>query len=87
MSFQDSKYFPRPVPLTAIGTNQIELETFVADMIRGHAAELVADTLRSRTSRGGRYCSVSLTMIVENQQQLEAIYQSLSDAAEIRFLF
>ena len=65
-----------------IGTN--------ADEIRAHVLELLADVqhelVPGRQSSGGRYVSLHLSLIVEDEAQRLAIYEHLTRHEGIRFV-
>jgi putative lipoic acid-binding regulatory protein len=70
--------FPVTFDLKVMGHNRDDFETFVLDLVQQHIPVIEVDTLRSRPSRGGKYVSVSITILAENREQLDALYHALS---------
>jgi putative lipoic acid-binding regulatory protein len=70
--------FPVSFDLKVMGHNRDDFEAFVLELVQQHIPFIEVDTLRSRPSRGGKYVSVSVTILAENREQLDALYHALS---------
>ncbi len=73
--------FPCQFPIKAMGKAEIEFEfdLLVIDIVRQYVNELSADAVKTRPSKNGNYLSVTVTIEATSQQQLDDIYQQLSD--------
>jgi uncharacterized protein len=74
--------YPCPWEYKAIGWNE--------DLMREAIAEIMADRRHeisfSRTSSGGRYCSMLLVVTVENEEHRDGIFKALQDHRHIRMV-
>jgi len=71
--------FPCQFPIKAMGKAEIEFDLLVIDIIRQYVDELSTDAVKTRPSKNGKYLSVTVTIEATSQQQLDHIYQQLSD--------
>ncbi len=70
--------FPCDFPIKAIGPARDDLDAIVFALVRPHAPDLGEGALSVRASRSGRYLSVTVRLRATSQEQLDAIYRSLS---------
>jgi uncharacterized protein len=70
--------FPVSFALKVMGHNRDDFEAFVLEVVQQYIVEVDAVTLHSRPSRGGKYVSVSVTILAENREQLDDLYRALS---------
>jgi len=70
--------FPCDFPIKAIGPARDDLDALVVALVRPHVPDLGEGAVRIRTSRHGRYQSVTVTVRATSQGQLDAIYRSLT---------
>lgn len=70
--------FPVSFALKVMGHNRDDFEAFVLELVKQHIAIIDVESLRSRPSRDGKYLSVSVTILAENREQLDALYRALS---------
>lgn len=70
--------FPCDFPVKAFGYDTGDFALLVVDLIRPHAPEISADDLVTRSSRGGRYLAVTVTVRAVSREQLDNIYYALS---------
>ena len=75
--------FPCQFPIKAIGKADLELDLLVVEIIRRHTPNFGEGAVTFRPSKGGKYISVTVTIQATSKQQLDAIYQDLSDCPEI----
>ncbi len=71
--------FPCRFPIKAMGLAAADFDTLVVGIVRRHAPDLKESAVQSRSSRGGKYLSVTVTIEATSKDQLDAIYQALSD--------
>lgn len=70
--------FPCIFPLKVMGHHTDDFEDFVTEIVKQYAPQSAYNTSR-RMSSGGKYLSITVTFVAENQQQLDGIYQELSN--------
>lgn len=75
--------FPCEFPIKAMGLAVHDLEVIVYDIARQHAPDLTKDALNKRESANGKYISITVTINAQSRDQLDAIYQALTDHEHI----
>ncbi len=70
--------FPCEYAVKAMGLAEPDFTTTVIEIIRVHAPDLDIDTVSTKSSRNGKYLSVSVTIEASNRDQLDAIYDDLT---------
>ena len=70
--------FPCQFPIKVMGRAEPNFDLLVLELVRRHAPNLQEGALSVRTSRGGRWVSVTVVVDAESREQLEAIYLELS---------
>ena len=70
--------FPCRFPIKAMGRADANLEMLVVTLARRHLAADASVAVRSRSSRGGKWTSVTLTIEAHSRAQLDAIYRELT---------
>jgi putative lipoic acid-binding regulatory protein len=71
--------FPCQFPVKAMGKNDVELDLIVVEIIRRHVPDINAAAVTTRPSKGGNYTAVTVIIEATSKQQLDAIYQDLTD--------
>lgn len=77
--------YPSAIAVRAMGLAAADFEALVQSLIAPHVEDLCESAISVRSSRGGKYASVSVQFTATSQSQLEAIYTALQ--AEPRVLF
>ncbi len=75
--------FPCDFPIKAFGAGDEQFAARVTEIVRRHAPELQDSAIVCRSSKGGRYLAVTITVQAQSQAQLDAIYLDLSSAPEV----
>jgi uncharacterized protein len=75
--------FPCDFPLKVVGRAREDFDALVTAIVRRHIAGLASDAVTARTSREGRYVSLTVTVRAESRAQLDALYTELSGHADI----
>jgi putative lipoic acid-binding regulatory protein len=75
--------FPCRFPIKAMGRQRDGFENLVTAIVTSHAEIWPGEAVRCRPSRAGRFVSVTAVIEARSQEQLDAIYQELSDCAEV----
>ncbi|MCP3671380.1 MAG: DUF493 domain-containing protein [Gammaproteobacteria bacterium] len=71
--------FPCEFSIKAMGVATSEFDALVAEIVRQHAPDLGEGAVRTRPSSGGKYLGVTVTINATSKEQLDAIYQALTD--------
>lgn len=75
--------FPCSFPIKAMGKSEDEIEAKLIRILHSHIGDLSQVEIHRRSSRGGKYLSVTATIIATSRSQLDSIYRELSDCNEI----
>ena len=75
--------FPCHFPIKAMGKTNAELPVVVTEIVRRHVSEFDEASLKTRFSKDGNYVSVTVIIEADSKQQLDAIYQDLTDHPHI----
>ncbi|MSP86606.1 MAG: DUF493 domain-containing protein [Methylotenera sp.] len=70
--------FPCDFPIKVMGETQDSFAQTVIDLIQAIEPTFNAANIEMRTSSGGKYISLTCTVRVNSQVQLDAIYRSIS---------
>jgi putative lipoic acid-binding regulatory protein len=71
--------FPCDFTLKVMGQAAEDFDSLVVSLVRQHCSDIAEGAVSSRSSKGGKYLSVSVTITATSKQQLDNIYQSLTD--------
>jgi putative lipoic acid-binding regulatory protein len=71
--------FPCDFSIKAMGLATPEFDLLVAEIVRNHAPDLKEGAVKTKTSKGGKYLSVTVTITATSKKQLDSIYQDLTD--------
>ena len=71
--------FPCDFPIKIMGKQQDGFRDLAVSIVEAHVGKLDASATRSTASRDEKFLSVTVTVTASSQQQLDAIFQSLSD--------
>jgi uncharacterized protein len=78
--------FPCSFPLKAMGYNDDDFEALIVSIVRRHVPLFDEEAVTSRTSHGGKYLAVTATFIADSREQLDGLYQELSDNKRVLML-
>jgi putative lipoic acid-binding regulatory protein len=71
--------FPCRFPIKAMGRNSDDFEETVNAIVTAHAELWPDEPIRSVPSSEGNFVSVTAVIEAQSQEQLDAIYQQLTD--------
>jgi putative lipoic acid-binding regulatory protein len=71
--------FPCDFPIKAMGLAVHDLEVIVGDIVREHAPDTTEEAFSRRASTNGKYISITVVVNAQSREQLDAIYQALTD--------
>ena len=69
--------FPVRLSVRCIGKNTGDLSEQVLAAVRRHVSNLPGAAVTQRLSNGGKYLSVTVTVVIDNQSQYEALFRDL----------
>jgi len=70
--------FPCVFPLKVMGRREDGFAQAVSEVVQRHAPDFSPRTLEMRTSKNGRYISLTVTINAQSREQLDALYTELS---------
>jgi len=75
--------FPCKFPIKAMGRNETSFQTLVENVILNHAEIYAGQPVTTNTSSSGNYLSVTVTIDAQSKDQLDRIYQDLTDCDQV----
>jgi putative lipoic acid-binding regulatory protein len=75
--------FPCRFPIKAMGRNSDDFEAVVTGIILAHAQLWPDQAVTVAPSTEGNFVSVTATIEAQSQQQLDDIYQDLTDSEQV----
>ncbi len=71
--------FPCDYAVKAMGLAEEGFDELVVSIVRRHCPDIAEGAVSSRESSGGKYVSVTVNIRADSHDQLNRIYQDLSD--------
>ena len=71
--------FPCEFPIKVMGKTQAGYAQAVTEVVRRHAPDFDPSTLEMRSSREGKYLSLTCTIRAVSREQLDELYRELCD--------
>lgn len=71
--------YPCDFPIKILGHMQDGFAQAVLDVVRRHAPEFDAASVEMKTSKKGKYLSMTCQIRATSREQLDALYQELCD--------
>ena len=75
--------FPCEFPIKMMGRNTPEFRTTARALVEKHAGAVRDDAVQESLSRNDRFVSNTVTITANSQQQLDAIYQDVTDHDDV----
>jgi putative lipoic acid-binding regulatory protein len=75
--------FPCDVPVKVFGRNEEDFRSTVLTIVRRYIPDFSDDAIRERLSRGDRFLSITLTVWIEEREQIDALYTALSSHEDV----
>jgi uncharacterized protein len=70
--------FPSDFPIKVVGLAADDFDELVVQIVRSHIPNLGREAISRRPSSQGKYLALTITLRVESQSQLDALYIELS---------
>ena len=83
MTEESAIEFPCEFPVKMMGHNSPEFRMTARALIEKHAGTVSDDSVQETLSRNERFVSVTVTVTATSQQQLDAIYQDVTDHEDV----
>ncbi|MDH5191216.1 MAG: DUF493 domain-containing protein [Gammaproteobacteria bacterium] len=75
--------FPCSFPIKAMGLDCLEFDMLVYSIVHKHAPDVGEGAIKTRKSTKGKYVSVTITINAQSREQLDNIYQDLSNCEKV----
>lgn len=75
--------FPCRFPLKVFGLNHAEFEPIVLELVRQHCPASAELEVSRNESKKGKYQSLTIVFTAHSRQQLDDIYQTLTDSEHV----
>jgi len=75
--------YPCPFTIKTMGLANTEFDLIVVEIIRRHAPDIGENAVQSKFSKSEKYVSLSVTITAQSKQQMDAIYQDLTDCEHV----
>lgn len=75
--------FPNEFPLKVFGLNNVEFEPRVMELVRRYCPKSTEFKVSRNESKKGKYQSLTITFTAHSRQQLDDIYQALTDCEQV----
>ncbi len=70
--------FPCVFPMKVMGRREDGFAQTVSEIVLRHASDFHPETMEMRSSKKGRYLSLTVTINAKSREQLDALYSELS---------
>lgn len=78
--------FPCEFQIKIIGNNSTLFAVDIINITRKHFPETKDQSIEKKPSQQGNYLAISITLYVEDQPQLDALYMELTQHPEIKMV-
>jgi putative lipoic acid-binding regulatory protein len=75
--------FPCQFAIKAMGKTSADFDAVVVEIVRRHVSDIHEGAISSRPSKAGTYTSVTVMIEATSREQLDAIYQGLTDHPDV----
>lgn len=75
--------FPTEFPIKVMGRDSESFRTLTLAIVERHAGPLPASAITERPSSRGRFLALTYTITAQSRQQLDRIYQELTDSGVV----
>ena len=75
--------FPCDFTIKTMGLSGKDFDLIAFEIVQRHAPDLSEKSVATKSSKTGKYISVSITLLAQSKKQLDAIYQDLTDSEHV----
>ena len=83
MAEESAIEFPCEFPIKMMGRDTPEFRSTARALVEKHAGKVEDHAVRQAQSRKGNFVSITVTITATSQQQLDAIYQDVTDHEDV----
>ena len=83
MAEESAIEFPCEFPIKMMGRDTPAFRSTALALVENHAGKVADDAVREAQSRKGNFVSITVTITATSQQQLDAIYQDVTDHEDV----
>lgn len=83
MAEETALKFPCKFPIKMMGRESTEFRATARALVEKHVGEVADDAVQASLSRNGRFVSVTVTINATSRQQLDDIYQDVTDHEDV----
>jgi putative lipoic acid-binding regulatory protein len=83
MTEETALKFPCKFPIKMMGRESTEFRATARALVERHVGEVTDDAVQASLSRNGRFVSVTVTITATSKQQLDDIYQDVTDHEDV----
>lgn len=78
--------YPTDFPIKVMGETRDGFAETIVELVRRHAPDFDPATIEMRSSRAGKYLSVTCVVRATSREQLDALYRDLSSHPMVRMV-
>ena len=78
--------FPCRFPIKVMGRVQANFKSHVLDLIGTHVGKIAAEDVTVRASSQGNYLALTVNVTVQNREQLDDVYRTLTASELILYV-
>ena len=75
--------FPCDFIIKVMGKNDGNFEKLITDIVKKHYPEISKDVITTRPSKDNNYLAVTIKVHAQSKEELDKLYQELSNTPEI----
>lgn len=76
---------PCEFPIKAMGKTDVQIDLLVVEIIRRHVPDISEGAVKARPSKDGNFLAITVIIEASSKQQLDAIYQDLTDHPHVLY--
>ena len=77
--------YPSEFPLKVVGYAEDDFEDAIRGLIEPFSGTLPAAAITRNESRNARFVSLTITIVAQSREQLDSIYEALSESPRVLF--
>jgi putative lipoic acid-binding regulatory protein len=83
MAEESAIEFPCEFPIKMMGRDTPEFRVTARSLVEKHSGEVADEAVKEAQSRKGNFVSITVTITATSQQQLDAIYQDVTNHEDV----
>jgi putative lipoic acid-binding regulatory protein len=78
--------FPCAFPIKVVGLSSADFAQQITALVQAEVPDFRPETVVLRTSQGGKYLALTVTLTARSQAQLDALYAALTRHPGVKFV-